>query len=220
MMKETIVMANDECRMNYMVFEPASTADLPLVVYLHGAGERGENVDNVCRRGLPKLVREGQEYPAVILCPQCPRHLIWNNIVEEVKALIEKIAARYSIDRGRILITGSSMGGYGTWEMIMSFPTLFAAAAPVAGGGVCWRVGRVRGLPMKAYHGTADGVVPPINSRMLTDQLPNGELVLLEGMDHGGGIDYAYRETDLMDWLLPHRRTDFTRVPEICEDWF
>lgn len=220
MMNEKLVLRDDTCRMNYFVFTPDDYTDLPLVVYLHGAGERGENTEHVFRHGLPRLIREGREYPAVVLCPQCPRHVIWNNIVEEVKALIDRIAAEYGIGKDRILITGSSMGGYGTWEMAACYPTLFAGAAPVAGGGVGWRAGRMRSLPIKAYHGTADGVVPIIHSQLMVDCLPNAELVPLEGYNHGDGINYAYEHTDLMEWLLQQRRTDFSYVPEVCEEWF
>ena len=221
MMNQKTVMRDDTCRMNYLVFHPDDYTDLPLVVYLHGAGERGENTEHIFRLGLPRLLKAGREYPAVILCPQCPRHVIWNNIVEEVKALIDRIAAEYGIGKDRILITGSSMGGYGTWEMAACFPTLFAGAAPVAGGGVPWRAGRMRSLPIKAYHGTADNIVKPIQSQQMVECLPgNAQLILMEGLDHGGGIDHAYEHTDLMDWLLAQRRTDFTYVPEICEEWF
>lgn len=220
MMNCKIVMRDDTCRMNYVVYYPDDYVDLPLVVYLHGAGERGENIDNVHRLGLARLLKQGRDYPAVVLCPQCPRHVIWNNITEEVKALIERIASEYNIGKDRILVTGSSMGGYGTWEMAACFPTFFAGAAPVAGGGIPFRTGRLHRMPIKAYHGDADTIVPLSQSQLMTNCLPEAALVVMEGKGHGDGIDYAYENTDLMEWLLAQRRTDFTYVPELCEEWF
>lgn len=217
-------LAEGEGDMNYLVATPDTYRELPLLVYLHGAGERGTNAEHLYRHGIPRLLREGCEYPAVVLCPQCPGPFIWNNMVKELKALIDRVAAEYGILRDRIVLTGSSMGGYGTWEMGMCYPETFAAIAPVAGGGVVWRTGKLVGTPVLAYHGDADAVVPISQSRDMVEATNqsggHAELISLEGMGHNDGIYAAYAETDLVRRLLSYRKEDFTHIPEPCEHLF
>ncbi len=223
-MNRKVYEKKDGYKMNYLVYFPDDVKDLPLIVYLHGAGERGDKWEHLFRHGLARLLNEGREYPAVVLCPQCPAPFIWNNVVADLKEIIDSVVAEYGIKRDRILLTGSSMGGYGTWETAMCYPETFAAIAPVAGGGVAWRSGKLKDIPVRAYHGTADTCVEYINSEIMVNGVNErggkAELISLSGLEHNDGIDYAYRETDLMDWLLSHRKTDFSRVPEFCEEWF
>lgn len=210
--------------MNYGVFYPDNYKDLPLLIYLHGAGERGTQYSHIYAHAIPKLIKEGMEIPAVVLCPQCPAPFIWNNMVKELKDIIDKVAEEYEIKKDRILLTGSSMGGYGSWEMAMCYPETFAAIAPVAGGGVAWRAAKLRNMPIKTYHGSIDSVVTPLQSEVMVDAVNSSggkaELVYLSGLEHNSGIDYAYRNTDLLEWLLAQRRTDFSHIPEICEEMF
>ena len=210
--------------MNYGVAYPDNYKDLPLLVYLHGAGERGAQFDHIYLHAIPKLIREGREIPAVVLYPQCPAPFNWNNMGKELKEIIDIVVKEYDIKPDRILLTGSSMGGYGTWEAAMCYPEFFAAIAPVAGGGVAWRTAKLKNMPVKTYHGSIDTVVEPIQSelmvRAVNNEGGNAELIYLDNMGHNDGIDYAYRNTDLIDWLLSHRRTDFTHIPEICEEMF
>ncbi len=211
--------------MNYILARPElESMELPLLVYLHGAGERGERLDHLYRHGIPKLLGEGREYEAYILAPQCPRGFVWNNVVAELKELIDRTVAELGVKPDRILLTGSSMGGYGTWEMGLTYRNFFAAIAPVAGGGMPWRCSCLRTTPVLAYHGSADNCVVPECSRMMVDAVNrtggSAELMLLEGFGHNDGIDYAYREGGLVERLLAFRRRDFTYVPDFCEEWF
>lgn len=216
--------ANEKCRMNYVVAHPSEYMDLPLLVYLHGAGERGTNIEHVYRHGIPKLIREGREINAVVLYPQCPGQFIWNNVVESLKELIDSVACEYGISRDRIMLTGSSMGGYGTWETAMCYPETFAAIAPVAGGGVVWRTSKLKNVPVIAYHGKLDSAVPISQSEIMvgfTNKFGGkAELIAIDGCEHNEGIDFAYRNTDLIERLLSYRKTDFSHVPEPCEGMF
>lgn len=210
--------------MNYKVFLPKTYKDAPLLVYLHGAGERGTKIDHLDRHAIPKLIKEGEDFPAVVLCPQCPAWCVWDNIVDKVKEIIDSVAAEYSVDKSRIYITGSSMGGFGTWSMGLTYSNFFAAIAPVAGGGMAWRAGKLVATPVYAIHGAEDTAVVPAYSKMMVEKVNaeggNAKLLLLEGKEHNDGIDYAYRNTDVIEWLLAQKRTDFTPVTEICADLF
>lgn len=211
-------------KMNYGVAYPQEYKDLPLLVYLHGAGERGKNFDHIYRHGIPKLLKEGRTFDAVVLFPQCPGEYIWNNMVKELKSIIDDVAKEYGISKDRIVLTGSSMGGYGTWETAMCYPEMFAAIAPVAGGGVVWRTSKLIKTPVLAYNGEIDSTVPVSQSQVMVDfTIAKGgvaELEVLKGMGHNDGIDYAYRETDLVQRLLSYRKTDFSHIPEPCEEIF
>ncbi len=224
MMKIDGYFAKTEEKMNYIVAHPEKYERLPLLVYLHGAGERGRNIEHLYRHGVARMIYEGHDIPAVVLCPQCPASFIWNNMVKELKALIDKVAEDYMVDRDRIVLTGSSMGGYGTWEMGMCYPETFAAIAPVAGGGVCWRVSKLKGTPVFAYHGDADTVVPFSQSEILVKTLEksggNVTLTNMEGQGHNDGIYNAYFSTDLVKKLLSYEKKDHSHVYEPCEEMF
>ncbi len=217
-------LEDNEFGMNYGVFYPDEYKELPLLVYLHGAGERGDIFEHLYRHAIPKLINDGREIPAVVLCPQCPRWAVWDNVVDRVKGIIDKVAEEFGIKEDRVAITGSSMGGYGTWSMGLTYPNFFSAIGPVAGGGMAWRTPRLKTTPVYAFHGECDGDVLPVYSQLMVDGVnKNGgcaKLVLLENLGHNDGINYAYRETDLIEWLLEQRRTDFEYVPDVCEEYF
>ena len=208
-----------------LLFEPQDFSNkTPLLIYLHGAGERGKNVEHLYRHAIPRLIKEGKEIEAFVLCPQCPAQFVWNNMVKELKQMIDLVIDEYGIANDRISITGSSMGGFGTWEMGMTYSNFFSAIGPVAGGGLSWRAGKLTQTPIKAVHGVCDTAVGLIYSELMVDALQNSgakaELIRLENYGHNDGIDYAYRNTDLIEWLISQRRTDFSPVKEICEDLF
>ena len=205
-------------------FPEDQTKDIPLLVYLHGAGERGINLEHLERHGIPQVMKTGREIDAVILCPQCPAGYVWNNVVRELKMLIDKIADIYQIMKDRICLTGSSMGGYGTWEMGLTYPNYFSAIGPVCGGGMAWRSVVLAKTPVYTVHGDRDEVVLPVNSEMMIEQIKNAnghvKYLLLTGYGHNDGIYEAYNHTDLIDWLLVQRRTDFSIVPDVCSEYF
>ena len=224
MMKIKTYITNDESRMNYGVAYIDDYKSLPLLIYLHGAGERGRNFDHIYRHDIPKLIKQGLDINAVVLFPQCPAGFIWNNMVKELKTIIDSVVEEYGIQKDRIVLTGSSMGGYGTWEMAMCYPEMFAAIAPVAGGGVVWRTGKLIKTPVLAYHGEKDSTVPVSQSEIMVNSTVShggvAELHIIKGKEHNDGIDYAYRETDLIQRLLSYRKVDFEHIPEPCEELF
>ena len=223
-MNREIHMTDANCRMNYKLYYPDNYQDLPLMIYLHGAGERGTQIDHIDRHAVPRIIEQGGQYNAVILCPQCPAHLVWNNVVEDVKKLIDQVVERFEIQKDRICITGSSMGGFGTFEMGLTYRNFFSAIAPVAGGGLSWRAANLKNTPVRAYHGDADSTVPLVYSELMVNAVNQtggvAELVTLKGFGHNDSIEYAYENTELIEWLLSARRTDFSYVPETLEKWF
>lgn len=216
--------SENEFGMNYITCYPDNYRDLPLIVYLHGAGERGKNISHLYRHAIPKLIQEGKQFNAVILCPQCPGIYVWDNVVEKTKGIIDRVASEYEIKKDRISITGSSMGGFGTWMMAKTYPSFFAGIAPVAGGGMSWRTPKLKTTPVLAVHGAEDKTVPLIYSQLMVDGVNsnggNAEIIELDGLGHNDGIDFAYRNTNIIDWLVKQRRTNFEYIPEICEGIF
>lgn len=214
-----------EGKLGYILYTPEKVEkNLPLIIFLHGAGERGSNLEHVERLNIPKMIKEGYELDAVVLCPQCPGEFVWNNLVREVKKLIDEIAEEYQSDLSRISITGSSMGGYGTWEMGLTYPNFFSAMAPVCGGAMPWRAGNLRNTPVRTWHGEIDTVVHLVNSELMVDKVNerggNAQLHVLQGFAHNDGAEEAYNNTDLISWLLSQQRTDFEPVPEALSELF
>ncbi len=183
----------------------------PLVFFLHGAGERGDDIDVACRHGFMKHVREsGREYPFICIAPQCPFHEYWGHYTESLLAFLDHICETLPVDLDRVYLTGFSMGGFGTWLLAMAEPKRFAAIAPVCGSGISWNAWSVRNLPIMMYHGDEDTIVPVWESvDMLNALRCNGatdaELHILPGIGHNAW-DVAYEGDILTEWFLTKKR--------------
>lgn len=186
---------------------------LPLIVFLHGAGERGDDPELLYNfYGIPKFFGEDPDYHGLrvlTLSPQCPEGFVWNNLTLAVRELIDVIVEENNVDRSAITITGCSMGSFGTWEMLCAYPTLFAAAAPICGGGLSWRARAIKDIPLRVFHGGADSVVPLVYSELMVNAVNaaggNASLTVFPGVDHNSWIQ-AYRDTDVIEWLAAARR--------------
>ncbi len=182
----------------------------PLVFFLHGAGERGNDLDVAQRHGFMKHVREnGSEYPFIFIGPQCPDDKYWGCYTESLIAFLDYICKELPVDLDRVYLTGLSMGGTGTWMLAMADPKRFAAIAPVCGSGICWNAEMVKDIPIMMYHGDCDDVVPITESITMLNAVNrmhgNAELKILYGVDHGAW-EAAYSGDELVNWLLSHKR--------------
>lgn len=184
---------------------------LPMIVFLHGAGERGNNIELVKIHGIPKLFESNEDHlglRVITLSPQCPEGKVWNHLVFRLKELIDHIAAEYNADRHRISLTGISMGGFGTWEMGMTFPGYFSALAPICGGGQSWRASVLRDTPIYVFHGDADSVVPIEYSKEMIRVIENAggkpSFTVYHGVDHDSWTR-AYGTTGLIEWLIAQK---------------
>ncbi len=210
-MKRTDVLKNAENELGYTIFLPNGySADkaYPMILSLHGAGERGNGVselDKATNIGIGKYIKlSGLETEAIVLCPQCPCDRVWNQLVFELGRLVERIADEYRADKKRISVTGMSMGGFGTWELGLTFPERFSALAPICGGGMAWRTGALKGKPIWAFHGNADPTININNSiEMVTRARECGadvKFTIFDGVGHNSW-DMAYLDTKVIDWL-------------------
>ena len=182
----------------------------PLVLFLHGAGERGEDLDVACRHGYRKHVREsGAEYPFIIVAPQCPNGKFWGCYTESLLAFLDDICATLATDTDRVYLTGFSMGGTGTWMLSMAAPERFAAIAPICGSGIYWYGEALKNIPIMIYHGDCDDIVPIYNSIEMVSSVNkrggNAQIKVLYGVMHNAW-DAAYQGDELYTWLLSHRR--------------
>jgi predicted peptidase len=179
----------------------------PLIVFLHGAGERGHEMQRVKAHGLPKLLDAGLAAPAIVVSPQCDDDLDWDPHL--LHALLLVLRNRLRIDPQRVTVTGLSMGGAGCWDWAMSYPEDLAGIAPVCGYGRALRVARMRPIPVRAYHGSDDTVVRPDEQRELVAALRMGggdaDLTIYPGVGHDAWIP-AYADPGLLPWLLARRR--------------
>ncbi len=179
----------------------------PLLLFLHGAGERGDDLELVKRHGPPRLIEQGRRLPFIVVSPQCPADEWWQPDV--LAALLDDIIMKYPVDPDRIYVTGLSMGGMGTWELALRFPDRFAAIAPICGPTVPFLAGRIRHVPAWVFHGAKDTVVAAQESIAMVEALRRaGADVRLTVYPDAGHDSWTatYANEELYDWLLQHRR--------------
>ena len=187
----------------------------PLVIFLHGAGERGEDLDVAMRHGYMKHVREdGAEYPFIFIAPQCPRTKYWGCYTESLIAFIDEMIESLPIDTSRVYLTGLSMGGTGTWMLAMACPEKWAAIAPVCGTGICWNASILKDIPIHVYHGDGDPTVPITESMQMISRVNasggNAKITIVYGKGHGSWEE-AYGEDSLWKWMLSHRKDEASK---------
>jgi len=182
---------------------------LPVIIFLHGAGERGDNCEElnlVEKHGFAKIFSQ-ENQKCLLIMPQCRKNTFWAAKVESIIKFIEQIKESYNIDENRIYLTGLSMGGFGTWYTAMARPDLFAAIAPVCGGGMAWNADVLK-MPVWVFHGTVDDAVSVNHSDEMVEALKNagGDVIYtrLDGVGHNAW-DYAYTK-ELLEWLLKNEK--------------
>lgn len=183
---------------------------VPLLLFLHGAGERGKDLDKVKLHGPPKMIEKGHDFGAIVVSPQCPAESWWPRETDMLIALIDKIEREYNVDKKRIYITGLSMGGYGTFALCARQPERFAAAVPICGGGDLFDARQLTKLPMWVFHGEADNVVPVDESQRMVKVMNAAEgqhakLTTYPGVGHNSW-DKAYSDEAMWDWLFEQKR--------------
>ncbi len=194
---------------HYILFssEEASASEKkwPLIVFLHGAGERGNDLNLVKKQALPRMLGTRRTFPFIVIAPQCPSNAYWSpSMIEE---LIPQAASLYSIDQDRIYLTGISMGGYGTWMTAIDFPDRFAAIAPICGGGDPGTVSAIVRVPVWAFHGAKDPLVPVSESEMMVNALKRAGGNVKFTVYPEGGHDVwteTYDNEGLYQWFLTH----------------
>jgi len=198
-------------KLQYLVYLPPTYKDdnkeWPLVLFLHGAGERGYDLNFVNRNGPTKLVEEGKDFPFIMVSPQCPLGQRWDE--NELSTLLDEIERIYRVDKSREYITGLSMGGEGTWKLIMLEPDRFAAAAPVCGrtGSSYLDACKLKNLPIWVFHGAMDDVVSLDESvRMVKalEQCGNDVRFTIYPKANHNAWDETYNNEELYKWLLGH----------------
>jgi predicted peptidase len=199
----------------YLLYLPENYGDKnqkwPLIFFLHGADEKGNNLELVKRHGPPKLIEEGKSFKFVVASPQCPQGQLWSGKIDALISLLDHIIENYEIDANRIYLTGLSMGGYGTWAMGMLYPERFAAIAPICGGGDHRFCPRLRQVPVWAFHGAKDNCAPVEESEKMVTAINaaggNAKLTIYPEAEHDCWTQ-TYSNPELYEWFLSNSISD------------
>ena len=198
----------------YLVFLPkeySKARKWPMILFLHGSGERGTNLDKVAVHGPPKIVQRKPDFLFIVISPQCPEGETWSE--DALLALLGEVNKKFKVDQRRVYLTGLSMGGYGTWNLGLSHPEKFAAIAPICGGGDNLRIllaekkvaKRLKQLPVWAFHGTKDEVVNVTESERMVRALRKlgneARLTMYPEAGHDAWTE-TYNNPALYEWFL------------------
>ena len=221
-----------ETSLPYRIYWPEgveNTSPTALVVFLHGAGERGSDNERQLIHGTRDLLRysiERQE-PLIIVAPQVPLDERWVDVAWDERVhrmpehpsesmsmlmgLLSELTSDSRVDRDRVYITGLSMGGFGTWDLIARWPDTFAAALPVCGGGDTDSAARIKDIPIWAFHGSDDAVVIPERSRDMIQALQqvggNPRYTEYPEVGHDSWTE-TYQNFEVLDWFFSQQRGD------------
>ncbi|MCH5717721.1 prolyl oligopeptidase family serine peptidase [Niabella hibiscisoli] len=205
---------------NYLLYLPENYKDdtarkWPLVIFLHGSGESGDDLNKVKFHGPPKLVEAGRQFPFILVSPQAPPNTGWQ--LDVLKALLNDLKKKYKVDEDRVYMTGLSMGGFGTWNYAEKYPSDLAAIAPVCGGGDAEKAWTLRYMPIWCFHGAKDDVVLPAASISMIDAVrklnkkAEVKFTLYPDANHNSW-DITYNNDSLYQWLLSKKRFRFNQV--------
>ena len=220
---------------NYRLLTPQdmnAKKKYPLVLFMHGAGERGDDNESQLKHGGQMFLNPVtlEEHPAYVIFPQCPSKAFWarpsfpnshrkgpktpangnemSPVLKAVKELLDEYLAQPNVDPTRVYIMGLSMGGMATYDMVCRFPEIFAAAVPICGAVGPGRLGAAKNVKFRIYHGDADPTVPVESSRMAYRELKAAgadvEYIEYPGCAHASWTP-AFNEPDFLDWIFAQR---------------
>lgn len=203
---------------NFLLFMPENESQkvegkYPTILFLHGIGERGNDLQILKKEGLPKILDGDKNFPFIVISPQCPSTTEWyytnEDNVRALNSMLDDAVKRFPIDTNRIYITGLSMGGIGTWYFAIKSPHRFAAMAPIAFRGDGWSPCPANKIPAWAFHGERDNIIPVSSAQSIVNQFK----------ECGGKIDFTiypdlshdcwtrtYNNPELYTWFLKHNK--------------
>ncbi|MFJ9249919.1 prolyl oligopeptidase family serine peptidase [Streptomyces sp. NPDC101776] len=181
----------------------------PLVLFLHGASERGDDPSALTVHGPVKQAAQGADLPFVIVAPQCPAYSAWSCELDGLYALVEEVLAHHRIDEDRVYCTGLSMGGTGTWALAARFPNRFAAVLPICGSWMPEIAPRIAELPVWTFHGEEDSSILIQHTEQIVGALRElGSPVRFTrypGVGHDSWTR-TYDNPEVYEWMLEQRR--------------
>lgn len=209
---------------NYVVRFPNGYEEgkrYPVILSLHGSGTRGQYADSLLSNAAFTVTqRLYKDFPFVLVAPQCHANT-WFDMFESLKRFAVMVAGEKYTDRERLYLMGISMGGYGTWQLAMSMPELFAAAVPICGGGMYWNAARLVNVPIWAFHGGKDTVVFPEESKKMVDAVNqrggSAKLTIYPENGHDAWND-TLANPEVFDWLLSHKNSNTKSIEDIYKD--
>lgn len=237
------VYSSGDYSLPYAIYVPKNYdcgENYPLLVFLHGAGERGSDNELQLTVAIQKMFDDVNSpvYDSIVIAPQCPIDRQWvmtpfdsmnysvadtpeSEELEAVCGIIADTIDEYNIDTDRIYVTGISMGGYGTWDMLCRHGKRIAAGMPVCGGGDSSYAKQLKYIPIRTFHGSEDGAVPPDGTRKMFAALRMAgskvaEYTEFDGMDHGIW-DTVYSDKANLDWLYSHKLSDRAKTERKAE---
>jgi predicted peptidase len=197
-------------RLDYLLFLPEGYAKSkqrwPLMLFLHGAGESGTNLDKLKVLGPPKIVESKPDFPFVLVSPQTSREG-WNP--DTLNALLDDVLRKYRVDKDRVYLTGASMGGSGTWRLAAAHPERFAAIVPICGRGDPAEAKQLARLPIWVFHGAKDPVVRIASEKTMVEAIQaaggNVKFTIYPDAGHDAWTE-TYNNPELYEWLLKQKR--------------
>jgi predicted peptidase len=215
--------------MKYLFYLPESYGEdphkkWPLILFLHGMGERGDNLDLLKKHPLPKILDEQKDFPCIVVSPQLSvDKSLWDDFIDPLKELLDQIQSKYSVDTQRVYVTGFSMGGAGIRNFALRYPHYFAAIVPIAGAykfrskeipdNLC----DLKELPIWAFHGGKDGAVQAWQTEILVNALKvcgcSIRYTLYPEADHSQSWIKAYADPELYIWLFAQTLKQPNKIP-------
>jgi predicted peptidase len=200
-------------KMGYLLYLPEdygkSNKVYPVIMALHGAGERGDHLDQLKVHGLPKILQSKKDFPFIVIAPQCPSGSRWTEQFNELISILNDISKNYRVDTTRIYLTGYSMGGEGTWKFAMKYPDRFAAIAPICGLGYPRLAEKLKFVPIWVFHGDKDPVNPYSESEEMIKLLKSigadVKFTTYQTNEHDVW-NRTYENPELYDWFLKHKK--------------
>lgn len=195
----------------YLLFLPRGYGDdpdrkWPVIVFLHGSGERGRDLSLLRKQGIPSFLDARPEFPFVVVSPQCPPNEYYDT--DTVIAVLDEVERTCAVDPERVYLTGISMGGFGAWQLACAHPDRFAAVAPIAGWGIEGLAPNARHVPIWAFHGADDRLVPADWAQRMKDEMDRAggsmRLTIYPKTGHNAWTR-TYEKADLFEWFLSHK---------------